>query len=330
MRLYCVLSLFLSIFSVNVLPYCKMESFNKSLGNTSQVIQPWRLSNESKAVVVVVGGVILMTYICISNGLVIAIILKNRHLRRTRNIFIISQSVADLLIGILTVPMRLVQETLHGDQMQLCRGLLITQYSLSLVSVFTTMAICIYRYILTFHPLNHNRLLSNRRCYISLILIWTYSFLLCAAGTLIPFPIVEESDPCIGTTAISHYYLSMLVAHMILPCLTGAILYVRIFSIAYKARHAIVAQMSVVNHQAAVDFQRESKITQKMVLTLGILAVCYLPCVLVAPFVDWDNASMTRLCLQALIYSNSGHNVCVYAFSDRQLRESMVGLLQIH
>ena len=302
-----------------------MESFNISLRNTSHVVQLGRLSNDFTAVAVVL-GLILMTYICFSNGLVIAIILKNRHLRRTHNIFIVGQSVADLLVGILAVPLPCIKETLHGD---LCRGLLIIQYSLTMTSIFTTMAICVFRYILTCHPLNHERLLSNRRCYISLILIWTYSFLLCAALTLFPFPVVKESDPCIGTTAISLYYMAVIVAHMILPCFTGAVLYGRIFSVAYEARHTIIAQISVVNHQAAVDFQRESKITQKMVLVLGILAVCYLPRVLVPTFVDWKNAPMTRLCLQALTQSNSGHNVWVYAFSDRQLRESMIGLLRI-
>ena len=306
-----------------------MESFNKSLGN-SHVVQVGRLSHELTSVALVV-GVILMIYICFSNGLVIAIILKNKHLRQTNNIFIIGQSVTDLIIGIFTVPMRGAQETLHGDQMHLCRGLLIIQYSLTMISIFTTMAICVFRYILTCHPLNHERLLSNRRCYISLILIWTYSFLLCAALTLFPFPVMEESDPsppCTGMTTITPYKLAVIIAHMILPCFTGAVLYGRIFFTAHKARRTIVAQMSVVNHQAAVNYRRESKITRKMVLILGTLALCYLPRVLVPPLVNWKNAPMTRLCLQALTLSNSGHNVWVYAYSDRQLREAMLGLLQ--
>ena len=288
---------------------------------------------------VIVVGILLAFYICFSNGLVIVAVLRYSHLQGTQNIFIVAQSVADFLVGAVIIPIRCVQDLLITEKLDLCRSLIITELYFSLISIFTIFAICACRYIQTIFPLRYCTLVTRRRGLAVIVLIWVYPSLLCIAVGIIKGNTMEDVNAespesvfqaCFTSKVIKREFLELISAQIILSYLTSAALYCRIFYVALKARRQIIAHMSVVNHQAAVDFKRGSKISQKMALVLGVFAVCWLPRVFVPRLISraaWSRANVTRFLLQALAFSNSGHNVWVYAFSDKRLREHMLSLL---
>ena len=297
-------------------------------------------TSEEFTVFVIFTGIILAIYICFSNGLVIASVLRYRHLQGTKNIFIVAQSVADFLVGGVIIPIRCVQELLVREKGDLCHALIITDLYFMLNSIFTVFAICGCRYIHAIFPLRFGTLVTRQRCLAVIVLIWVYSSLLSIAAGIDNKNAMEDVhnelqksvfQPCFTYMVIKPGYIQLFAAHIILSYLTSAALYCRIFYVALKARRQIIAQMSVVNHQAAVDFKRESKISQKMALVLGVFAACWFPRMIVPSLFSWTawtHANKTRFLLQALSFSNSGHNVWVYAFSDKQLREHMLSLLR--
>ena len=298
-------------------------------------------TSEEFTVFVIFIGIILAFYICFSNGLVIVAVLRYSQLQGTQNIFIVAQSVADFLVGVFIVPIRCVQELLVREKWDLCRALIVTELYFSLISIFTVFAICACRYIQTIVPLRYDMLVTRRRCLAAIVLIWVYPSLLCIAAAVDKRNTMEDVhdesaesvfEPCFTTKVIKREYLELISAHTILSYLTSAALYCRIFYVALKARRQIIAQMSVVNHQVAVDFKRESKISQKMALVLGVFAACWFPRMFVPRLISraaWSRANVTRFLLQAVVFSNSGHNVWVYAFSDKRLREHMLSLLRL-
>ena len=296
-------------------------------------------TSEEFTVFVIFTGIILAIYICFSNGLVIASILRYSQLQGTKNIFIVAQSVADFLVGGVIIPIRCVQELLVREKGDLCHALITTELYFTLISMFTVFAICGCRYIHAIFPLRFGTLVTRQRCLAVIVLIWVYSSLLSIAAGIDKKNTMEDVhnelqksvfQPCFAYMVIKRGYIQLFAAHIILSYLTSAALYCRIFYVALKSRRQIIAQMSVVNHQAAVDFKRESKISQKMALVLGVFAACWFPRMF-APHLfsraAWPRANVTRFLLQAVAFSNSGHNVWVYAFSDKQFRKHMLSLL---
>ena len=316
-----------------------MAVLNTSLSQATQSISS--NTSEEFTVFVIFIGIILAFYICFSNGLVIVAVLRYSQLQGTQNIFIVAQSVADFLVGVFIVPIRCVQELLVREKWNLCRALALTELYFSLISILTVFAICACRYIQTIVPLRYGMLVTRRRCLTVIGLIWVYSSQLCIAAGIDKRNTMEDVhggspesvlEPCYSSKVIKREYLELFVAHITVSYLTSAALYCRIFYVALKARRQIIAQMSVVNHQAAVDFKRESKISQKMALVLGVFAACWFPRMFVPRLISqaaWPGANLARFLLQALAFSNSGHNVWVYAFSDKRLREHMLSLLRL-
>ena len=315
-----------------------MAQLNASLSQETPLLSS--NTSEEFTAFVIFTGIILALYICFSNGLVIASVLRYSQLQGTKNIFIVAQSVADFLVGGVIIPIRCVQELLVREKWDLCRALIITELYFTLISIFTVFAICGCRYIHAIFPLRFGTLVTRQRCLAVIVLIWVYSSLLSIAAGIDKKNTMEDVhnelpesvfQPCFSYMVIKRGYLELFGVHIILSYLTSAALYCRIFYVAFKARRQIIAQMSVVNHQAAVDFKRESKISQKMALVLGVFAACWFPRMIVPSLFSWTawtHANKTRFLLQALAFSNSGHNVWVYAFSDKQLREHMLSLLR--
>lgn len=115
----------------------------------------------------------------VANGGIIVIFLRNKCLRRCRNIYILSLAFADLLLG-LTMPMTIVQ-TLNKEwtlPYGLCRTYLMLRYALNFIVLLSMILLTVDRWWSIHFPISY-RVKQSRK--ISIILVgccWTASLVL--------------------------------------------------------------------------------------------------------------------------------------------------------
>lgn len=114
------------------------------------------------------------------------------------NIYILSLSVADLLCGILVVPLSvypaLVREWVYGDFM--CRLVGYTETIVWIVSAYTLMWIGVDRYIAIRKPLRYDTVQTKTRCQCWMAFTWISSAMMCSPPLLADFnrPTFDDSS----------------------------------------------------------------------------------------------------------------------------------------
>ena len=119
--------------------------------------------------------------IIIMNALVIISILKSRALRtKSNNIFVVSLSFSDFLMGLITMPISALYLYWQSNLMTNCYLAYVVYLSsapLAIVSVGTVAGIAFERYLALFKPYTHERLMTPRRTVIFLLAMWAVVFL---------------------------------------------------------------------------------------------------------------------------------------------------------
>ena len=125
--------------------------------------------------------ILLCILIITGNLLVITTVTFTRSLHSTSNLLIASLSVADLCVGLLTVPFR-VSEIFKAHwttTIEYCRishGLVLFNLS---ASMFHITVIAIDRYLAAFHPFKYNAVSNNKRSiWLGIALTWLISILI--------------------------------------------------------------------------------------------------------------------------------------------------------
>ncbi|XP_012946287.1 neuropeptide FF receptor 1, partial [Aplysia californica] len=117
------------------------------------------------------GSISLMAVI--GNGLVILVIVKNRRMHTVTNIFIANLAVADVIIGIFSIPFQFQAAILQRWVLAnfLCSLAPFVQLISVNVSIFTLTVIAVDRYIAVIHPFKAG--CSKRSAAIIISVIWT-------------------------------------------------------------------------------------------------------------------------------------------------------------
>nr|UXG49835.1 leucokinin receptor [Aplysia californica] len=129
------------------------------------------------------GSISLMAVI--GNGLVILVIVKNRRMHTVTNIFIANLAVADVIIGIFSIPFQFQAAILQRWVLAnfLCSLAPFVQLISVNVSIFTLTVIAVDRYIAVIHPFKAG--CSKRSAAIIISVIWTV-----AVGSGVPISLV--------------------------------------------------------------------------------------------------------------------------------------------
>lgn len=194
--------------------------------------------------------VIMFLYVTLSvlvtsdNLLVIAAVYSTRALRKVTNYSLVSLAVADLLVGFVVLPVRIVEVwAFHWS-----RNILWCQFSLSLTllslsaSVLNLLIVTIERYFAINLPLTYSSKFTTRRNFYAIMLVWVSAFLV----SFLPFVALKsttaqerehEHKVCRFADTMSPEYLVFFSATVVfIPTLFITLAYVRIYLAAIKLR----------------------------------------------------------------------------------------------
>ncbi|XP_004443240.1 PREDICTED: melatonin-related receptor [Ceratotherium simum simum] len=267
--------------------------------------------------------VIIIVIDLIGNSMVILAVTKNKKLRNSGNIFVVSLSVADMLVAIYPYPLMLHAMAIGGwdlSQFQCQMVGFIT--GLSVVgSIFNIVAIAINRYCYICHSLQYERIFSVRNTCIYLVVTWIMTVLAVLPNTYIG---TIEYDP--RTYACIFNYLNnpvfavtIVCIHFVLPLLIVGFCYVRIWTKVLAARH--LAGQNPENQLAEV----RNFLTMFVIFLL--FAVCWCPINVLTVLVAVSPKEMAGkipnwlyLAAYFIAYFNSCLNAVIYGLLNENFR----------
>ncbi|XP_043935200.1 melatonin receptor type 1C-like [Protopterus annectens] len=244
-------------------------------------IELWQLSTSSNNLsenltIFLTSVMIFITAMDIfGNTLVILAILRNKKLRNSGNIFVISLSAADLMVGVYSYPLVSIatfhKEWILGELQCKISGLV---HSLSLIaSVYNIMAVAINRYCCICHSLIYEKVYSMRNTYCYVILIWFFSIILLLP--IILFDVLQYDERvhfCAFIFSVNPSLTSAMgVIHFIIPVTIVIFCYSRIWLLVIQVKYRVRQE----NKQRLKPSEVRNFLTMFAVFVL--FAVCWCP-----------------------------------------------------
>ncbi|XP_051541299.1 trace amine-associated receptor 13c-like [Myxocyprinus asiaticus] len=255
------------------------------------------------------------------NLLVIISISHFKKLHTPTNLLILSLAVADLLIGLIVVPIeaiRLIETCWYfGDTY--CGLFQITLALLLSTSLSTLTFIAADRYMAVCHPLLYPQKITTTKTVMIICLCWFCSSVYNTAlvSTNRGFNIINRTDKCYGECTFMINFIwrvTDMLLSFLLPCTLIITLYLRIFYVAHKQVKIINSQLKGGKCVKEGSVRRKSE--SKATLTLGIIVtvylLCYIPFFILSLLGNTEMASTSTIILW-ILYVNSGLNPLIYA-----------------
>ncbi|KAK7122211.1 hypothetical protein R3I94_019359 [Phoxinus phoxinus] len=331
---------------LNVLYSENISDNHSSLFNDSRNITllPYYQHSLAVATIFILAYVLIFSLCMLGNLLVCFIVLKNRQMRTVTNIFILNLAISDLLVGILCLPITLVDNLITGwpFDVVICKMSGLVQGASVSASVFTLVAIAVERFRCIVYPFQ--RKLTQRQAIISIAFIWALAVaIMCpSAVTLtvsqdvlhfmvdrdnITYPLFtcweawpERSMRKIYTTVLfSHIYLA--------PVTLIAIMYTRIAVKLVKSPASI--RDARAEDESRRVFRRKLRVVNMLLMVALLFTVSWLPLWILMMLTDYGNLSPAQLDLVAvyifpfahwLAFFNSSVNPVVYGYFNENFR----------
>ncbi|XP_048192639.1 melatonin-related receptor [Perognathus longimembris pacificus] len=259
----------------------------------------------------------------IGNSMVILAVAKNKKLRNSGNIFVVSLSMADALVALYPYPLMLYTMSVGGwnlSQLQCQMVGLVT--GLSVVgSIFNIMAIAINRYCYICHSLQYERIFSVRNTCVYLLITWLMTVLAVLPNMYIG---TIEYDPHTYTCIFNYlnnpvFTVTIVCIHFVLPLIIVGFCYMRIWTKVLAARDP--AAQNPDNQFAEV----RNFLTMFVIFLL--FAVCWCPINVLMVFVAVSPKEMASkiphwlyLAAYLIAYLNSCLNAVIYGLLNENFR----------
>ncbi|XP_061092557.1 histamine H2 receptor-like [Conger conger] len=286
---------------------------------------------------IALGLIILMTVV--GNVVVCLAVGASRRLRCVTNCFIVSLAVADLLLGLLVLPLSAMLELMGGRWplgATFCNIYVSLDVMLCTASILNLFAISVDRYVAVTVPLRYPGLVTPARVAVAMAFIWAVSLLLSflpiQLGWNTPDLEVQNRRGRNQSRCLLElnrgYALFDALATFYLPLLVMCGTYYRIFRIARGQARRINSRPSSLSLAASV---REHKATATLAAVLGAFIVCWVPYFTYFTYIGWregDGYSPTTFSVVLWLgYANSTLNPILYAALNRDFRSAYGRLL---
>uniref|UniRef100_A0A8C8DT14 Histamine H2 receptor n=1 Tax=Oryzias sinensis TaxID=183150 RepID=A0A8C8DT14_9TELE len=289
-------------------------------------------------IIITIGGNVL---VCLAVGLC-------RRLWRLSNCFVVSLAVADLLLGLLVLPLSAVVELRNGNWPfggALCNIYIALDVMFCTSSILTLLAISVNRYLAIASPLNHSRIVTPRRVALAIISIWALSL----AVSFLPIHMgwntadyrVQNLDWLMGDEDQeghycqfewnNNYILIYVFASFYLPLVLMCGMYLCIFKVAREQVRRIRATTPSFARLAKATIVREHKATVTLAAVLGAFVICWFPYFTFFTCVGLMEKTNPPNIIHSIVlwlgYFNSTLNPILYPAFNRDFRRAYAQLL---
>lgn len=277
----------------------------------------------------------------IGNSLVVAVVLKNKNMHKTVNLFIVNISIADLIATIVYMP-RVISIWLAGYEWQVdglaglifCKMAAFFNETSIAVSIFTVVAISFDRFLAVVFPLRH--FITCKISIVIVVVIWISSLLITfpqyyginllrIGGKLYCY---LSLDKIFSPGSATEYYTFKIVGLFAVPLVIITILYSAIM-IALLKRRRFVGDATASDN---ARLQRQERTRKKVLKMVSIVVVVFVLCWLMY-FINLVLYSykVTVPCSvyylrMLLAHLNSPINPLIYWFCNENFRHGYISL----
>uniref|UniRef100_A0A8C1IEM3 G-protein coupled receptors family 1 profile domain-containing protein n=1 Tax=Cyprinus carpio TaxID=7962 RepID=A0A8C1IEM3_CYPCA len=260
------------------------------------------------------------------NLLVIISISHFKKLHTPTNLLILSLAVADMLVGLIVMPIeatRLIETCWYfGDTF--CRLFLAMMGLLFSASLSNLVLIAADRFVAVCHPLLYPQKITTTKTLIIVSLCW---FCSSAYNTGMVTSISHKKYACYGECTImvtSDWTVIDLFLSFLIPCTLIITLYLRIFYVAHQ---------QVKSGKCVMEGSVRRKSESKAALTLGIIVaihlLCWIPYYILTLTENTAIPPTILYCLIWVFYVNSCVNPLIYALFYPWFRKSIKYILTL-
>ncbi|KAM4602897.1 trace amine-associated receptor 13c-like [Polymixia lowei] len=271
------------------------------------------------------------------NLLIIISISHFRQLHTPTNQIILSLAIADMLVGLLVMPVEPLHfiETCWFLGHAMCALSYIAAFILTSASVGNMVLISVDRYVAICCPLQYPTRITQSKVKISVCLCWGCSVLY--NGFILKGHLQQPNklNTCYGECVVVIEYISGavdLVLTFIGPCTAIVVLYMRVFVVAVSQARAMRSLFISSAPQTVTVTAKKSE--RKAARTLGIVILVFLMCF--CPYyypslagVNTSNSSSSWAIVSWMVYFNSCVNPVIYAIFYPWFRRSIKLILTL-
>nr|XP_055064858.1 trace amine-associated receptor 13c-like [Misgurnus anguillicaudatus] len=275
---------------------------------------------------------LLSVWTVFMNLLVIISISHFKKLHTPTNMLILSLALADLLVGLIVIPIeaiKLIEMCWYFGEI-FC-GLFIIFLGLFLsVSLGNLVLIAVDRFIAVIYPLLYTQKITMTKSLVGIFLSW-----FCSSAYLIAIVVsngyfdpdtLKRLGVCYGecTFIISFgWRVTDLFVTFLFPCITIITLYMKIFYVVHQQVKVINSLVKRGKHLTEGSMKRKTE--HKAALTLGIIVVIHLLCYIPVYIIPETTGNL----IVWTMYMNSSVNPLVYAFFYPWFRKALKHIITL-
>ncbi|XP_056315171.1 adenosine receptor A3 [Danio aesculapii] len=271
---------------------------------------------------------------CLGNVLVIWAVWSSRALKQTTFCFVVSLAVADLLVGLVAVPLAVLVDGRLKTSFHSCLFISCVLIVLTQASVHSLLAIAVDRYLRVYNPLRYRGAVKKQHLWIAVTVCWLSAAVL---GLIPMFGWHKENTTTPENSTITCQFISVIpmsymvnfifFACLLPPTFIMMLLYLLIFTMISKQLRKGVGRGMASNS----FYQKEQKLATSLALVLVLFAGCWLPLhIMNALNYYYTNIEVPILAFHIgilLSHANSAVNPIVYAFKIPKIKMAYKSIL---
>lgn len=285
------------------------------------------------------------------NGMVFAMVLKDKQLQTPTNFYVVSLATADFLFASIALPLR-IHEVYHGYMWTLgfsaCRLWISIDILCCSASVVHLAAISVDRYIKISKPFQYNTKMTSVRVKLIISAIWIYASTIVALGQ---FPWTKDEpgivliyNDCLNINKSFNTFLA--AAGFFLPLLILLAMYSFVFHAALEQERKVKKLYPSFGKRhpkrskliSTPLFLLDLKATKTLVVVVSSFVICWFPFFVIFLVAQYNPMLIYRMpasyrptvmliCVYLLPNFNSCCNPLIYACLNKQFRKRMKTML---